>query len=118
MKENKEIHDVRNVIASRLGLAREQAGLTQGQAAKLLNLPRPSISEIEAGRRRVAAEELIAFAKIYRVSLSWLAGEDAEQMNPLHDRVTLAARAVADLKPKDLQRVLKLLTSLGTGGKK
>ena len=40
-------------IAERLKLAREFSGLSQGQVAKLLNLHRPSISEIEADRKSV-----------------------------------------------------------------
>ena len=54
----------RNAIASRLRLARERAGLSQGQVAKLVAMHRPSVSEIEAGRRSVTAEELTKFAKI------------------------------------------------------
>ena len=38
-------------VAERLRLAREQAGLSQGQVAKLLDLHRPTISEIEVTRR-------------------------------------------------------------------
>ena len=45
-------------IANRIRTARENAGLSQGQAAKLLGFQRPTISEIEAGRRRVTAVEL------------------------------------------------------------
>ena len=52
-------------IAERLRSAREVAGLTQGQAAKLLGLHRPTVSEIEAGRRKVSAEELGQFGDIY-----------------------------------------------------
>ena len=55
----------RKVIASRLRLSREMAGLTQGQVAKSLDWHRPTVSEIEAGRRRVSAEELTALAKMY-----------------------------------------------------
>ena len=65
-------------IASRLRLARENAGLSQGQAAKLLSMHRPTISEIEAGRRRVSVEELTLFARIYDVSIPWLSGTDEE----------------------------------------
>ena len=36
-------------VAERLRLAREQAGLSQGQVARLLGKHRPTISEIEAG---------------------------------------------------------------------
>ena len=38
----------REQIAARLRAAREAAGLSQGQVAKLLKLHRPTVSEIEA----------------------------------------------------------------------
>lgn len=72
---------------------------------------RPTISEIEAGRRRVTAEELAAFAKIYGVSVDWLtaSGFEAEEIDP---RVQLAARELSKLEPDDLDKVLKLLARM------
>ena len=103
-------------FGARLRLAREQAGLSQGQVAKLLHLHRPSITEAEAGRRRVTAEELVEFARIYGVSISWLAGVQAEDENVAHVRIELAARELAKLKPEDLDRLLELLSALRTQG--
>ncbi len=100
-------------IAARLRLAREQAGLSQGQVAKMLHLHRPSISEVEAGRRKVSTEELVELARIYGVSVSWLACAEAEE-NPAQDRIELAARELAKLKPEDLDRLLQLLSALRT----
>ena len=57
-------------IAQRLRKAREMAGLTQSQIAKILGLHRPSISEIEAGRRSVTTDELLIFSETYSVDLS------------------------------------------------
>jgi transcriptional regulator with XRE-family HTH domain len=99
-------------------MAREYAGLSQGQVARLLDMHRPTISEIEAGRRKVSAEELGAFAKTYDVSISWLTGEDSKTEDALGDRVELAARELAKLKKEDVEVVLKLLRSLrGMEGK-
>lgn len=100
-------------IAGRLRLAREQAGLSQGQVAKILHVHRPTISQIEAGRRRVTADELTRFADIYHVSITWLTatGDDA-----LPDRVQLAARELAKMKPEDLERLLQLLSMLRQQG--
>ncbi len=42
-------------IAVRARLARENSGLSQGQAAKRLGLLRPSLTESEAGRRKISA---------------------------------------------------------------
>lgn len=96
-------------IAKRLRAAREQAGLSQGQVAKMLSLHRPTISEIEAGRRKVSVEELHRFAEIYGVSFSWLTKEEPEVLDP---KVELAARELAKLNKKDLDNILQLLRTL------
>lgn len=101
--------DQRTAIASRLRLARERAGLSQGQVAKLVDMHRPSISEIEAGRRSVTAEELATFARIYSVTVGWVSGEPRD---PAADRLELAARELSKLKPGDVDLLLDLLTSL------
>jgi transcriptional regulator with XRE-family HTH domain len=100
-----------NSVAERLRLAREQAGLSQGQVARILKLHRPTISEIEAGRRRVAAEELAVFSRIYEVSVAWLTGSEGID-DEVDDRVRLAARELAKLKPEDLDTVLRLLSTM------
>jgi transcriptional regulator with XRE-family HTH domain len=108
-----EIDGMRASIAVRLRAAREQSGLSQGQVAKILGLQRPSVSEIEAGRRKVSAEELTRLADIYNVSLSWLTKEEAAIEDPAID---LAARELAKLKSEDLDRVLRLLRTLRKAG--
>jgi transcriptional regulator with XRE-family HTH domain len=100
----------RLAIANRLKAAREQAGLSQGQVAKILGLHRPSISEMEAGRRSVSAEELTILAKTYGVSTIWLT--ESDESEPSRDRLELAARELSKLKPEDLERLLHLLSSL------
>lgn len=108
-----EIQDTkRSVIALRLREARKMAGLSQGQVAKLLEMHRPSISEIEAGNRRVSAEELSKFADTYDVTVSWILGETAEQLEVNDPRLQLAARELSKLKPDDLDRLLRLLASM------
>jgi transcriptional regulator with XRE-family HTH domain len=107
-----EAAETRKLIGSRLAIARERAGLSQSQVAAAIGLPRPSISEIEAGRRRVAAEELVRFADLYSVDMDWLAGRGEQEVDPLRDKLQLAARKVAGLKKGDLEKVIDLLTSL------
>lgn len=99
-------------LAARLRLAREQAGLSQGQVAKLLGVHRPTISEIEAGRRRVQAAELSRFADLYRVSAAWLLERGDGEDSPREAKVRLAARELSKLKTEDLDRVMNLLASL------
>jgi transcriptional regulator with XRE-family HTH domain len=104
--------DLRSIIASRMTTARKHSGLSQAQVASELNIPRPSISEIEAARRRVSAEELVLFADLYQVDINWLAGRGTEEADSMRDSLELAARDVANLKPDDLEKVISLLTSL------
>ena len=110
MTDNSEVQ--RSAIAERLREARKAAGLSQGQVAKLLQMHRPTISEIEAGNRRVSAEELVKFAETYDVTVSWLLGETAEQLEMNDPRLQLAARELSKLKPDDLDRLLRLLASM------
>src|SRR5262245_20365946 len=101
-------HKKKEAIASRLALARKQAGLSQAQVAKMLNLHRPSITEAEAGRRNVTATEIAKLAEIYGVSVDWLACADTDSADETNDRIQLAARELAKLKKEDLEKVLGL----------
>ena len=102
----------RAIIASRIREARRAAGLSQGQVAKLLGLQRPSISEIEAGNRRVSGDEIIQLAQLFDVSPEWLLGNGADRVDPRDTKLQLAARELAKLKPEDLDRLLTLLASM------
>lgn len=99
-------------IADRMRMAREAAGLSQGQAAKLMEMHRPTVSEIEAGRRRVSADELPKFAEVYGVSTAWILGEPDRGMDDLSDRIKLAARQLSSLKDDDLDKLMRLFRSL------
>ena len=90
------------------------AGLSQGQVAKLLSLHRPAISEIEAGKRRVSAEELAQLAELFDVSVAWLIGETPETLESDDPRVQLAARELKRLKPDSLDRLMRVLAAIRT----
>jgi transcriptional regulator with XRE-family HTH domain len=100
-----------NKLAQRLRAAREHAGLSQGQVAKMLDMHRPTISEVEAGRRKVTSEELADFARIYEVTIAWLTSSEDDDKE-IDDRVRLAARDLSKLKPEDLDKVLRLLSTI------
>jgi transcriptional regulator with XRE-family HTH domain len=102
----------RALIAERLREARKLAGLSQGHVAKMLGLHRPSVSEIEAGNRRVSADELARLAGIYDVNVAWLLGETPDTLDAQDPRLELAARELTKLKPDDLDRLLKLLAAM------
>jgi len=103
------VSEARGEIAERLRAAREQAGLSQGQVAAKLGMQRPTISEIEAGRRKVTAEEAGTFAALYDVSVAWLINGHEEDVDP---SIELAARELAKLKREDLDTLLHLLRTL------
>lgn len=101
-------------IPARLRAAREAAGLSQGQAAKLMNMHRPTISEMEAGNRRITAEELAKLADLYDTKVSWLLGDAPERAATDDPKLQLAARELSKLKPDDLDRLLKLIAAMKT----
>lgn len=108
-----ETEDLRRIqIAARIREARKAAGLSQGQVAKLMKMHRPTISEIEAGNRRVSAEELSALADLFDVTVAWLVGEASETVETDDPRIQLAARELKKLKPEDLDRLMRLLASM------
>ncbi len=95
----------RKQLGERLRLAREEAGLSQEQVAQHLNLPRPAISLIERGQRRVEALELARLAKLFKRPLSHFADEETpEDESP---QLQLLKRTAASLSEKDRDEVLR-----------
>lgn len=98
-------------IAERLKKARELSGLSQAQVANKLDVQRPAISEIEAGRRKVSAEELIQFSKLYKVDSSWLLGED-EDSELAKGKLKFAARELSKMSEEDKNKLFEILNIL------
>lgn len=94
-------------IGARLKNAREAAGLTQQQIAKLLELPRPAISEMESETRTVSVGELKQLAKYYKVSLQWLTGEPVDG----DEKIKIAARRLSALREEDIEMVMRIVDS-------
>lgn len=99
----------REKIAARIRDARVMAGLSQAQAAEKLNLQRPAISEIESGKRKVSAEEIIQLAELYRVDTSWLLHQEESEMP---EQVRFAARELSKLKPDEMNKVIDIIKML------
>jgi transcriptional regulator with XRE-family HTH domain len=59
---------------ARLREAREDAGLTQVQAAQEMGRPQSFISKCESGERRVDAVELQEFARMYGKDMGFFLG--------------------------------------------
>jgi transcriptional regulator with XRE-family HTH domain len=58
-------------LCRRLRQAREEAGLTQEEAARLLGRPQWFVSRSETGARRLDLIELANLARVYRKPLSF-----------------------------------------------
>ncbi len=58
-------------LTAKLRSARQEAGLTQVEAGKILKKPQAYISKIERGERGVDAVELAEFAKVYGKSMEY-----------------------------------------------
>jgi transcriptional regulator with XRE-family HTH domain len=61
-------------LAENLTAARAAAGLSQQKVADTVGIPRPSLSDIERGKRSVDAMELKAFADLYGTTADALLG--------------------------------------------
>ena len=93
--------EVAQGVAARLRDARTASGLSQAQVANKLDLHRPTISEIEAGRRKVSAQELEQFADVYGVSVDWIIN-GAKGDDPADAKVLMAARELSKMSDSDL----------------
>lgn len=101
----------REKIAERLKEARTMAGLSQESAAKILGIQRPAISEIEAGKRKVSAEEVIQFSKLYKVSTSWLLLKEDNETG-MDEQLKVAARELSKMSEADRKKLLDVLKIL------
>lgn len=108
--QNNNPYSEREKIAARIRDARVLAGLSQAQAAQKLNLQRPAISEIESGKRKVSAEEVIQFAELYKVDTSWILLQN--EQNEMSEQITFAARELSKLKPDQMSKVIDIIKML------
>lgn len=79
---------------------REGLGLSQDGLAAKIGLPRPAISQIENGQRKVSAEELLKLSEILNAPLGQLVGvEPAPQVSVVRD----APETQYHVKPNELR---------------
>ena len=62
----------------KLKKARQEAGLTQLQAAEAVGRPQSFISKCESGERRVDIIELAFFSRLYSKPLTYFIADDGE----------------------------------------
>ena len=89
----------------RLKEARKKLKLSQEFVARQMNLSRPTISAIEAGQRKVTAEELAKFSELYGISVAELMyGKPSENA-----QVEMFARAFSELSDIDRKEIMSLI---------
>jgi transcriptional regulator with XRE-family HTH domain len=102
-------------LGRRLKEAREYLGLSQGAVADRLGIPRPSVSDMESGKRRVTFLELKQLAALYRRPIAFFSGEVEE--GAAGDETTKALfRAASDLSDQDKEQVLRFAQFLKSAG--
>lgn len=106
-----EAHD----IGDRLRCSREYLGLSQEEVAAYMGISRPAISNIEAGKRKVSAEELQRFARLYRRPYEYFFGEAEAEADD--ETVGALFRTTRELSENDREQVLRFAKFLKGAGK-
>ena len=92
-------------LRQRLQVARVSAGLSQADVASRLGVARPTISQIESGKRGVSGLELAQLARLFGRPMDWFVAEDGARA-PDEDFITVLVRAV-ELQPEDRAAALE-----------
>jgi transcriptional regulator with XRE-family HTH domain len=106
--------EARRELGERLRSSREFLGLSQSEVADALGIPRPSVTHIEAGRRKVSTSELQRLARLYGQSYEYFLGEASEV--PEDETAQALFRATRDLSDEDRQQVLRFAQFLRNAG--
>lgn len=91
-------------IGIRLRKAREYLNLTQEQVASILNVGRDAIIRIEKGTRKVSAEELNNFSRLYKISMDEIMNDSPYTINE-----KAFARGFKQLSTKGQKEILDLI---------
>lgn len=76
----------KNIVGSRVRMARKGSGITQMELAAQLQLlgitiDRSGIAKLESGRRPASDVEIVAIAKVLKVTIPWLFEESNNLFN-------------------------------------
>jgi len=91
-------------LFERIKDARTELHLSQEYVAKYMELNRTAIVEIEAGKRKVSAEELGKFSQLFKISVEQLLNGKMTAMPE-----TIFARNFGELDESDQQEILNLI---------
>jgi transcriptional regulator with XRE-family HTH domain len=99
-------------IGRRVRELREKTGMSQDVLAKNMKLPRPAISQIESGARKLATDELIKLSRIFHVTVDDLLNPGNEPEVCLHEEKeekVLKPRMRISVPQKNLQKFKEVL---------
>lgn len=95
-------------IGQRIKKIREEIGISQQELADRLGVLRPTISQMENGKRKIFADELIKLSEILNTSVSYLIGlesqpeiflqEEVETMQKSEMRINVPAKNLEKFK--------------------
>jgi Zn-dependent peptidase ImmA (M78 family)/transcriptional regulator with XRE-family HTH domain len=106
-------------VGERLRIARENAGITQKDAADAINIARTTLVAIEQGQRRIRIDELQALAKLYGTSVNALLRREAVHVDlaprfrKLPDAINVAADGAVDIMSRLARAEVELENLLG-----
>ncbi|MGO4613006.1 helix-turn-helix domain-containing protein [Nocardia sp. 2YAB30] len=90
-------------LAQRLRETREYLGLSQQYVSSATGIPRPAISEIERGNRKVDSLELAKLARLFQYPTDYFLSSGAPTEHPN----AVLGRLMDDLTTKDREQVRK-----------
>ncbi len=98
-------------LGARIGLAREEAGLTQGSLAAQIDIDRTSLVRIESGQRKISATELALIASVVDRPVNWFVTNPppavlSRRSNPGAHGSTLVLDRAVDRAARDVQFLL------------
>jgi transcriptional regulator with XRE-family HTH domain len=103
-------------LGERLRDAREYVGLSQEAVANALGIPRPSVSGMETGKRKVSTIELQELARLYKRPYSYFLGEEDEEWQQANEAARALFRAAKGLSDRDREQVVRFAEFLRNAG--
>src|SRR5688572_1961186 len=106
-------------VGERLRIARDNADITQKDAADTINIARTTLVAIEKGQRRIRIDELQELAKLYGTSVNALLRREAVHVDlaprfrKLPDAVNAAADEAVDIMSRLARAEVELENLLG-----
>lgn len=116
MRDGMEQDEEQIKLGRRIREAREYLGLSQEFVADQLAIPRPSVSAMETGKRKVGSLELKELARLLKRPVSYFLGEDDHEVES-EETFRVLYRTARALSEQDREQVLKFAQFLRRAGK-